>query len=180
MPSCWGIKLKGTPVGGDYDVMSAAGDLLIYTEVKSAPPKHIDNRKVTAFLKRVRALRPSIAFFLVDTQLRMRDKIVPLFQEALEKQRPGGAGSGNAAASKGGSGETRQGGANSSGEGMSRGSSGRGDLRRGVQRLQREIFHVGRNLFLVNSDPDIAVNLTVCLKHFHDQSDGRFASYHLS
>ncbi|RME68934.1 MAG: hypothetical protein D6778_01205 [Nitrospirae bacterium] len=79
----WSVSFKGTKTGGDYDVLSAMDGDLLYIEVKSSPPRQIYDRDVMAFLKRVKELCPEIAIFLVDTHLRMKDKIVVLFREAL-------------------------------------------------------------------------------------------------
>jgi hypothetical protein len=43
----------------------------------------VELQAVAAFLNRLRDLQPHMAIFLVDTELRMKDKIVPLFAEAL-------------------------------------------------------------------------------------------------
>ena len=78
-------------------------------------------------LDRVDTLRPDVALFLVDTQLRMRDKLVPMF--AAEAVRRG--------------------------------------LGWEVRRLEREIWRVGPEIYLLNSDPDIVRNLGACLAaHF--------------
>jgi Holliday junction resolvase len=80
----WGIKLRGTESGGDFDVIASVEGNFIYVEVKSAPPKHIEISDIMAFLKRIYDLKPDISIFFEDTQLRMMDKIVPLFEESLE------------------------------------------------------------------------------------------------
>lgn len=83
-PAMWGVKLAGLPAGGDYDVLACVEGGLVYVEVKSSPPKNVEIAEVRAFLSRAQALKPSMAIFFEDTQLRMFDKIVPLFEEALE------------------------------------------------------------------------------------------------
>jgi len=82
-PAIWSVRLNGTRTGGDYDVLAAAEGRLIYIEVKSSPPKHVVVEEVAAFLDRVEALAPAGAVFLEDTGLRMFDKIVPMFADAL-------------------------------------------------------------------------------------------------
>ena len=67
--------------GGDYDVLSWVERNLLYLEVKSSPPKHIEGIEIGAFLDRIEALMPNFAILLVDTELRMKDKLVPLFEE---------------------------------------------------------------------------------------------------
>lgn len=84
-PALFNVKLKDTRHGGDYDVISLLADHLVYLEVKSSPPRGVERSNVLSFLKRLRDLQPHAAIFLVDTELRMKDKIVPLFEEALEE-----------------------------------------------------------------------------------------------
>ena len=122
----WGIKLKGTESGGDFDVIAWVEGNFVYVEVKSAPPKHIEIADIIAFLKRVQDLRPHISIFFEDTQLRMRDKIVPLFEEGLK--------------SIGVKGE--------------------------IKRLKNELFLVGDNIFIINSDPDIISNISFSLRYY--------------
>lgn len=82
----WGIKFRRPRVGGDYDVIAGLEATLVYAEVKSSPPKQIFESEIDAFLERVEDLAPEIAVFLMDTELRMKDKIVPLFEAALKKR----------------------------------------------------------------------------------------------
>lgn len=84
--SSWGIKLNDTQTGGDYDVMARVEQSLIYIEAKSSPPKHIQNNEIKAFLDRVKELSADLSIFLVDTELRMKDKIVLMFEEELAKR----------------------------------------------------------------------------------------------
>lgn len=85
-PALWAVRCGGLEAGGDYDVMAAVEGRLVYVEVKSSPPKNVEEAEVKAFVARVEALTPSIAVFLDDTKLRMKDKIVPLFKGALKKR----------------------------------------------------------------------------------------------
>jgi hypothetical protein len=75
----WGVKFKGRKTGGDYDVIAKLDCALCYIEVKSSPPKQIYESEIAAFLDRIADLSPEVAIFLMDTELRMKDKIVPLF-----------------------------------------------------------------------------------------------------
>ncbi len=83
-PALWGVRLKGVSSGGDYDVIASVEGGLVYVEVKSSPPKNVEEAEVAAFIKRAEALSPSIAIFLEDTRLRMKDKIVPFFESLLK------------------------------------------------------------------------------------------------
>jgi hypothetical protein len=55
-------------------------------EIKSSPPKQIYDKEIAAFLDRVEDLSPAISIFLVDTELRMKDKIVPMFEAELQRR----------------------------------------------------------------------------------------------
>lgn len=80
-----GVRSGAAGVGGDLDVVAAGEGKLIYVEAKSSPPKHVTRSEVAAFLRRVRAVRPDVALFVVDTALRLSDKILPMFAEALAR-----------------------------------------------------------------------------------------------
>jgi hypothetical protein len=54
--------------------------------VKSSPPKQIYDSEIAAFLDRVADLSPAIAVFLMDTELRMKDKLVPMFEKELARR----------------------------------------------------------------------------------------------
>jgi len=82
----WGVKIKDTKTGGDFDVLSSVEGYLVYTEVKSSPPKHIETEEIGAFLNRILDIKPDLSIFLEDTELRMKDKIVPMFEEELKKR----------------------------------------------------------------------------------------------
>ena len=122
-----GLRISHAPHGGDYDVVACAEGEVIYVETKSAPPRQIFQEEVAAFLDRVDTLRPDVALFLVDTQLRMRDKLLPMFAAEVVRRRLAW-------------------------EGL---------------RLAREIWRVGPEVYLLNSDPDLLQNLGTCLAaHF--------------
>jgi hypothetical protein len=84
--SVWGVKFKRPKIGGDYDVIAKLDSSLIYSEVKSSPPKQIYDSEIAAFLDRVADLAPAVAIFLMDTELRMNDKIVPMFESELSRR----------------------------------------------------------------------------------------------
>jgi len=78
-----GVPLRGGETGGDLDVVGLAEGMLLLIEVKSGPPKHVESAQVATFLDRIEALSPHGAIFFEDTELRMTDKIVVLFEEVL-------------------------------------------------------------------------------------------------
>ncbi len=82
-PALFNVRLQNTRHGGDYDVIALVSGHLVYVEVKSSPPRGVELPAVSAFLNRLGDLQPRLAVFLVDTELRMKDKIVELFAEAL-------------------------------------------------------------------------------------------------
>jgi len=84
----WGIRFKRPGVGGDYDVISKVDGIILYMEIKSSPPKQIYQNEISAFFDRVNDLLPEISMFFVDTELRMKDKIVLMFEEELKKRYP--------------------------------------------------------------------------------------------
>ena len=82
----WGVKFRRPNVGGDYDVLARLDNALLYAEVKSSPPKQVMDSEIAAFLDRVDDLAPEAALFLMDTELRMKDKVVPMFEQELAKR----------------------------------------------------------------------------------------------
>ena len=83
-PALYGLRVKGSRYGGDYDVVALLEGRLVYLEVKSSPPKNIEGDEVQAFLGRMEDLLPHLALFFVDTELRLKDKIVPFFETELQ------------------------------------------------------------------------------------------------
>lgn len=81
-----GIRFKRPGVGGDYDLIAKADGSILYMEIKSSPPKQIYRNEISAFFDRVSDLHPEISVFFMDTELRMKDKIVPMFEEELGKR----------------------------------------------------------------------------------------------
>jgi hypothetical protein len=84
-PAMFGVDFKETDVGGDYDVLAFWESRLVYVEVKSSPPKSIEAPEVAAFFLRLRDLIPDLALFFNDTYLRMRDKVVSIFEGEMQK-----------------------------------------------------------------------------------------------
>src|SRR4030042_3630393 len=82
----WGIRFKRPGVGGDYDLIAKVDGSILYMEIKSSPPKQIYQKEISAFMDRVSDLSPEISIFFTDTELRMKDKIVPMFDEELKKR----------------------------------------------------------------------------------------------
>jgi hypothetical protein len=85
-PAIYGVHVKETPSGGDYDVIASWNQSLVYVEVKSSPPKGIELNEISTFFSRIDDLLPEVAILFNDTQLRMKDKLVVMFEEELEKR----------------------------------------------------------------------------------------------
>ncbi len=81
-----GIKLHARGVGGDLDVVAAAEGKLIYLELKSSPPRNITTGETAAFCDRLNLLRPDLALFVVDTALRLSDKILPMLMDEFRRR----------------------------------------------------------------------------------------------
>lgn len=79
-----GVKFRAHGVGGDLDVVAAAEGKLVYLELNSSPPKHLSEAEIRAFFDRLRVLRPDITLFVVDTALRLSDKVVPMLVAELQ------------------------------------------------------------------------------------------------
>lgn len=152
-PSGWGVRFAGMPAGGDHDVIASISGQFLYLEAKTAPPKHIEKPETSAFIRRLYDMTPDIAIFHNDTHLRMKDKIIPMLEEAIGQLRVQ--------------------------RWKSRGKDlplkvHPADLNGGnhrFQRLEREIFHLDSCVYVVNSKPDLKRNLLVILRHhFHEGS----------
>ncbi len=85
-PVITSVKFKDTTTGGDYDVIALLEQRLVYVEVKSSPPRGVEKPAVRAFIDRLYDLQPDVALFFVDTELRMKDKMVVLFAEEMERR----------------------------------------------------------------------------------------------
>jgi hypothetical protein len=81
-------KFRAPGVGGDLDVVAAAEGKLVQIELKSSPPKHLSMAEAHAFFDRVAALKPDVALFVVDTALRLGDRVLPMIESALRARRP--------------------------------------------------------------------------------------------
>ena len=86
VPSLRGVKIKNSDLSGDLDLVALLEGGLMVVEVKSSPPKHIHLPEVQAFVGRLFTLGPRCAALVEDTHLRMKDKLVPLVEEALTLQ----------------------------------------------------------------------------------------------
>ena len=81
-----GLTWRAKGVGGDLDVVAVADGRLVYLELKSGPPKHLSTAEVEAFLDRLHALRPDVGLFVLDTSLRLADKVLPMLGAQLERR----------------------------------------------------------------------------------------------
>jgi hypothetical protein len=86
-----GLKFRHPGVGGDLDLVAAAEGRLVYLELKSSPPRHLSPPEVAAFFDRLQALWPDLALFVMDTALRLSDKIVPMLDEQRRRRWSGTA-----------------------------------------------------------------------------------------
>ena len=136
-PSAWGVRFSDTKSGGDHDVIADLYGKFLYMEVKTAPPKHIEQSEVTGFVRRLMDIAPDIAIFHDDTHLRMKDKIVPLMEEGIKLTKA-----------------------------QSPKSKGIKTHDASFQRLEREIFHLDSSIYIVNSKPDLKRNLKVIFRHY--------------
>ena len=85
-PAIYGVKVKKTRSGGDFDIIASWNRRLVYVEVKSSPPKGVELSEISAFFSRIDVLLPEIAILFNDTQLRMKDKLVVMFEEELGRR----------------------------------------------------------------------------------------------
>jgi hypothetical protein len=81
-----GVRFGAPGVGGDLDVVAAAEGRLVLLELKSSPPRQLDEAEVAAFFDRLLVLRPDLALFVVDTALRLGDKVVPMLAAELGRR----------------------------------------------------------------------------------------------
>ena len=84
-----GVRFHTRGVGGDLDVVAAVEGKLAYLELKSSPPKNIEMHEVVAFFDRVYLVRPDVTLFVVDTALRLSDKVLPMLVTELEHRQGG-------------------------------------------------------------------------------------------
>lgn len=85
-PALYGVSVKKTRSGGDFDVIASWNQKLVYTEVKSSPPKGVEQAEISTFFSRLEDLLPDVAILFNDTQLRMKDKLVVMFEEELSQR----------------------------------------------------------------------------------------------
>lgn len=133
----WGIKFKRPAVGGDYDLIAKIDGSILYMEIKSSPPKQIYDNEISAFFDRLFDLVPEVAIFFMDTELRMKDKIVPMFEEELQKRSAGGLAA----------------------------YSTNGEIPL-VARIEKELFHIQNKIFIINAKDSIVNNLEKVLSHY--------------
>lgn len=81
-----GIKLHIREGGGDLDVVAAAEGKLLYLELKSSPPKNLAVSEIAAFCGRLKLLHPDVSLFVVDTALRLSDKVLPMLIEEFRRR----------------------------------------------------------------------------------------------
>ena len=140
MEATWGVRFKSPDSsslrpqpGGDFDVIAKFDGELLYAEVKSSPPKQIYQKEIRAFLKRIKMLKPELSIFFMDTELRMKDKIVPMFEEEFMTLR----------------------------------ESQDNQFLPPIERIEKEIFHAGNFLYIMNSKDSIVHNMETVLSWYH-------------
>lgn len=131
--STWGIKFKRPEIGGDYDLIAKMDGSILYMEIKSSPPKQIYSNEIAAFIERISDLLPEIAIFFMDTELRMKDKIVPMFEDELKKMTPVRA--------------------------LNLFRLHKGPELPQVERIEKELFHIENKIFIINAKDSIVNNL---------------------
>jgi hypothetical protein len=87
-----GVKMHVRGVGGDLDVVAAAEGKLVYIELKSSPPRNLAAGEIAAFCDRLRLLRPDVSLFVIDTALRLSDKVLPMLVAELRRRGFGDSG----------------------------------------------------------------------------------------
>jgi hypothetical protein len=129
----WGVKFKRPKVGGDYDLIAKIDSSILYMEIKSSPPKQIYDKEIAAFLNRVEDLSPEVSIFFMDTELRMKDKIVPMFEAELQRHYKKSV---------------------------------------SVERIVKELFHINKKIFIINSKDSITANIRTVLNFkWHDKPE---------
>lgn len=139
----WGVRFKRPVVGGDYDLISKINGSILYMEIKSSPPKQIYDKEISAFFDRIIDLRPEIGIFFMDTELRMKDKIVPMFEGELKKRAK----------------EYLL---------MVFGQASFGE----IKRIEKELFQIEGRIFIINAKDSIVNNLEKVLS-FYFKGHGR-------
>ena len=86
-----GVKLHVAGVGGDLDVVAAAEGKLVYIELKSSPPRNLTSSEMAGFYDRLNLLRPDLSLFVVDTALRLSDKVLPMLVDEFRRRGFGSA-----------------------------------------------------------------------------------------
>jgi len=69
------------------DVVAAAEGKLVYIELKSSPPKNLAASEISAFCDRLSLLCPDASLFVVDTALRLSDKVLPMLVTEFHQRR---------------------------------------------------------------------------------------------
>lgn len=80
------VKLHARGAAGDLDVVATGEGKLLYFELKSSPPRNLADSEIAAFSDRIDFVRPDLSFFVVDTALRLEDKILPMFMDEFARR----------------------------------------------------------------------------------------------
>lgn len=64
--SGFGIRIKNSPDGSDYDVLGMSYFDLVHIECKSGKPKNIDDSDITHFIERSQFINATLSIFYID------------------------------------------------------------------------------------------------------------------
>ncbi|RMD46558.1 MAG: hypothetical protein D6834_02245 [Aquificota bacterium] len=77
------VRIENLTYGGDLDLVSFYKNKLLGIEIKTSPPINIHLKEISAFIERSFILSDWNHVFLMDSTLRLEDKIIPMLEESL-------------------------------------------------------------------------------------------------
>ncbi|MBL6992164.1 MAG: hypothetical protein ISR65_20435 [Bacteriovoracaceae bacterium] len=66
LASAYGVRIKGSPEGGDFDVVGATHSGIVCVECKSGKPRGVDENQLQQFVKRHNFLRADYSILYID------------------------------------------------------------------------------------------------------------------
>ena len=144
----WGVRLKGLPVNGDFDVLAWLQPTLVYIEIKTSPPGALSVVALREFLQRSQVLSPEVTILLIDTD----DDIQPAVHGLLKAMWP----------------------VVRAREGGLRDWEPDDHLFRQSRDFPSvwEVHYAGVRILVASSEPSIPEQLRRCLRHYHAQVKG--------